>query len=180
MKDRIHDNPVMGMRIDFREICEETKGTRTVAEITVKPGGKIPLHYHHEFSEYYEVVEGELHIQVGKEIKVLHKGDYLLVPVKTNHRYFNTSDKPVKFKVVIQPGNIGFQLLVAVLNGLARDKMVTRSGLPRNLLVFGYISVVAGSNVPGIMSFLQPLLNWFHKLAVRKGIDRYLLAKYYR
>ena len=110
MKNRIHDNPVLQNRIEFKELCEETGGTRTVAEVTLKSGGKIPLHYHFEFSEYYEVLEGELKMQVGKEIKTLHKGEYLLIPVKTVHSYFNESGKEVKFKVVIQPGNIGYQL----------------------------------------------------------------------
>ena len=118
MKNRIHSNPVLGNRIEFKELCEETNGTRTVAEITLKSGGKIPLHYHYEFSEYYEVLEGELKMQIGKKIKTLQKGDYVLIPVKTVHRYFNDSKTDVKFKVVIQPGNIGYQLLVSVLNGL--------------------------------------------------------------
>ena len=179
MKNRIHDNPVLQNRIEFKELCEETSGTRTVAEVTLQSGGKIPLHYHFEFSEYYEVLEGELKMQVGKEIKTLLKGDYLLIPVKTVHRYFNESDNDVKFKVVIQPGNIGYQLLVSVLNGLARDRKVNKQGLPVNWLIRGYLSVASGSNVPGILSWLQPLLNWLYKLAIKKKVDKQLLAKYY-
>jgi mannose-6-phosphate isomerase-like protein (cupin superfamily) len=179
MKQRIHENPVIGNRIEFSEICEETKGTRTVAEITLQPFRSVPLHYHNEFSEFYEVLDGELGIQVGKEIKKLKKGEYVLVPVKAVHRYFNDTGEPVKFKVVIQPGNIGYQLLIAVLNGLARDGKVNKKGLPRNLLIFAYVSVAAGSNVPGFMSWMQPVLNWLHKLAVKRGIDKQLLSKYY-
>lgn len=179
MKNRIHNNPVLQNRIEFKELCEETSGTRTVAEITLKSGGKIPLHYHNEFSEYYEVLEGELKIQVAKEIKTLQKGDYLLIPVKKIHRYFNDSGSDVKFKVVIQPGNIGYQLLVSVLNGLARDGRVRKNGLPGNWLIRGYLSVASGSNVPGILSWLQPVLNWLYKVAIRRGLDKQLLAKYY-
>ena len=179
MKNRIHENPVLQNRIEFKELCEETSGTRTVAEVTLKSGGNIPLHYHNEFSEYYEVLEGELKMQVGNEIKTLHKGDYLLIPVKMVHKYFNVSDRDVKFKVVIQPGNIGYQLLVSVLNGLARDKRVNKQGLPTNWLIRGYLSVASGSNVPGILSWLQPLLNWLYKLAIKRKVDKQLLAKYY-
>ena len=179
MKNRIHDNPVLQNRIEFKELCEETNGTRTVAEVTLKSGGNIPLHYHFEFSEYYEVLDGELKMQVGNEIKTLHIGDYLLIPVKTAHRYFNESGKEVRFKVVIQPGNIGYQLLVSVLNGLARDRKVNKQGLPKNWLIRGYLSVASGSNIPGILSLLQPILNWLYKIAIKKGIDKQLLAKYY-
>jgi len=179
MKNRVHENPVIKNRIEFKELCEETSGTRTVAEITLRKGGRVPLHYHYEFSEYYEVLEGELKMQIGKEIKTLRKGDYVLIPTKTNHRYFNDSDSEVKFKVVIQPGNIGYQLLVAVLNGLGRDGRVNKDGLPTNWLIRGYLSVAAGSNVPGFLSWIQPLLNWLYKIAIRKGIDKQLLAKYY-
>jgi mannose-6-phosphate isomerase-like protein (cupin superfamily) len=179
MKNRIHSNPIVGNRIEFKELCEETSGTRTVAEVTLAPRGSVPLHYHHEFSEYYEVLEGELKMQVGKEIKTLRKGDYVLIPIKTVHRYFNQTDQAVKFKVVIQPGNIGYQLLVSVLNGLARDGKVRKNGLPGNWLILGYLSVASGSNVPGILTWVQPLLNWLYKLAVKKGIDKQLLSKYY-
>lgn len=179
MKNRVHENPVIKNRIEFIELCEETNGTRTVAEITLTKGGKIPLHYHFEFSEYYEVLEGELKIQVGKEIKTLRKGDYTLIPIKVAHRYFNDSDGDVKFKVVIQPGNIGYQLLVSVLNGLGRDGKVNKDGLPTNWLIRGYLSVAAGSNVPGFLSWIQPVLNWLYKIAIKRGIDKKLLAKYY-
>lgn len=179
MKNRIHDNPVLGIRTEFVELFEETNGTRTVAESVVQPGKGVPLHYHLDCTEYYEVLDGELKLQLGKEIKTLRKGDYLLVPQKANHRYFNTSDTPVKFKAVIQPGNFGSQLLISSLNGLARDGRVNKKGLPKSWLVFGYLSVVAGSNIPGIMSVLQPLLNWLYKKAVKKGIDKELLSKYY-
>jgi mannose-6-phosphate isomerase-like protein (cupin superfamily) len=179
MKDRIHKNPLLGNSIEFRELCEETKGTRTVAEITLQPNGGVPLHYHHEFSEYYEVLEGELSFVVGTEIKRLRKGDYVMIPAKTNHRYFNPGQKAVKFKVVIQPGNFGYQLLVAILNGMARDGKVNKKGLPKNWLVKGYLSVASGSNIPGFMSLLQPLFNWLYKLATKKGLDKKLLAQYY-
>lgn len=180
MRNRIHENPIIGSRVEFRELCEETKGTRTVAEITLEAGGKVPTHYHNEYSEYYEVIEGELTIVANYKTYILKKGDYYMVPVKVNHRYYNGTDSDVKFKVVIQPGNIGYQLLIAILYGLARDGKANRRGLPKNMLIFGYVSVAAGSNVPGIMSFFQPLLNWFHKLAVKKGLDKKLLMKYYK
>ena len=179
MKNRIHDNPVLGIKTEFIELCEETNGKRTVTESELQPGKGIPLHYHHDCTEYYEVLDGELKMQLGKEIKTLKKGEYLLVPKKTNHRYFNQSNNIVKFKAVIQPGNFGSQVLISSLNGLARDGKVNKQGLPKSWLLFGYLSVAAGSNIPGIMSLLQPLLNWLYKRAVNKGIDKELLSKYY-
>lgn len=179
MRNRVHENPVVKNRIEFKELCEESNGTRTVAEITLKKGGKVPLHYHYEFSEYYEVLEGQLKMQIGNDIRTLRKGDYVLIPIKTDHRYFNDSDSEVKFKVVIQPGNMGYQLLVSVLNGLARDGKVNKDGLPTNWLIRGYLSVAAGSNVPGFLSWMQPVLDRLYKIAIRKGIDKQLLAKYY-
>jgi mannose-6-phosphate isomerase-like protein (cupin superfamily) len=179
MKNRVHENPVVKNRIEFKELCEDTNGTRTVAEIILQRGGKVPLHYHYEFSEYYEVLEGELKMQIGKEIRALRKGDYVLIPIKVPHRYFNASNAEVKFKVVIQPGNIGYQLLVAVLNGLGRDGKVNKDGLPTNWLIRGYLSVAAGSNVPGFLSWIQPVLNWLYKIAIKRGVDKRLLAKYY-
>jgi mannose-6-phosphate isomerase-like protein (cupin superfamily) len=72
MKNRIHDNPYFKTGSSSKNFAKKP-GTRTVAEVTLKSGGKIPLHYHFEFSEYYEVLEGELKMQVGKEIKTCIK-----------------------------------------------------------------------------------------------------------
>jgi len=176
MRRRIHENPVIKNCIEFKELSEETKGTRTVAEITLQSGGKVPAHYHNEFSEYYEVLEGELNLQIGKKTKMLRQGEYALVPVKVNHSYYNSSGKAVRFKVIIQPGNVGYQLLVAALNGMARDRLVNRSGLPTNLYVFGFLAVASGSNIPGVKSLLQPLLRWLYKRAIRKGLDKQILS----
>jgi mannose-6-phosphate isomerase-like protein (cupin superfamily) len=73
------------------------RGTRTVAEVTLK-SGEDPLHYHFEFSEYYEVLEGELKMQVGKEIKTCIKVNTCLSGQNV-HRYFNESGNDVKFKL---------------------------------------------------------------------------------
>ena len=178
MKVRIHHNPRLGNSVEFKELCEETKGTRTVAEITLQPHGGIPLHYHHEFSEYYEVLDGELAMVVGNETRQLKKGEYVMIQPKTNPRYFNPGFRPVKFKVVIQPGNFGYQVLIAILNGLAREGKVDKNGLPRSLMIKAYLSVSSGSNIPKLALF-QPLFNWLHRLAVRKGIDKELLDRYY-
>lgn len=180
MRNRIHDNPVLGIRTEFLELFEETNGKRTVTESVVQPGKGIPLHYHRDFTEYYEVLDGEMKMQIGKQTRTLRKGDYLLVPAKTSHRYYNESENPARFKAVIQPGNFGSQLLITVLNGLARDGQVNKKGLPKSLLLFGYLSVTAGSNIPGLMSLLQPILNWFYRIAIKKGLDKQLISKYYR
>jgi quercetin dioxygenase-like cupin family protein len=82
MKNRIHDNPYFKTGSSSKNFAKKP-GNKNSSRSNIEKRGKIPLHYHFEFSEYYEVLEGELKMQVGKEIKTLHKGEYLLIPVKT-------------------------------------------------------------------------------------------------
>jgi hypothetical protein len=64
-------------------------------EIFLSPRGGNPLHYHKRFSESFKVIEGELNVQVGKEIRTLISNDTATVPINTIHRFFNSSGKPV-------------------------------------------------------------------------------------
>ena len=52
----------------------------------------LRLHFHKTFSEKFEVKEGVLFLQVGKEKKRMVVGESVTVPAGTAHRFYNETD----------------------------------------------------------------------------------------
>lgn len=89
-----------------------------------------PLHKHKIFEHAWYVLEGELIIQVEKQVSVLPKGGFVFIPKRTAHAFANQSDSVVKILVVDTPG--GFEsyyddLQAAFGNGQAIDQEVMRT-----------------------------------------------------
>jgi len=49
-----------------------------------------PIEYTQEEDEWVVVLEGEAHLLLDNEEKVLHKGDTLFIPAKTSHTILKT------------------------------------------------------------------------------------------
>ena len=61
-------NPVSGETITFIETAAETNGEYTLIEVSVAPGGGVPMaHIHPYQTETFEVLEGELSMKAGRE-----------------------------------------------------------------------------------------------------------------
>jgi quercetin dioxygenase-like cupin family protein len=67
-------NPLIGDTVTFLETSEETNGAYTLVEVTLAAGGGNGLHYHLDFDEEFEVIEGVLGVQCEKEILHLKHG----------------------------------------------------------------------------------------------------------
>ena len=71
MKKRTFFNPVINDTATFIETAEETNGKYSLIEIELYKSDGPPLHYHNAFSEKFEVIEGVLYLQVGKQKHIL-------------------------------------------------------------------------------------------------------------
>lgn len=61
------------------------------------PGKPPPRHYHPQQDERFEVQEGELTVEVGREpARVLKPGEVLEVPRGTSHRMWNAASSPAR------------------------------------------------------------------------------------
>ena len=65
----IIENPVIGEKIVFLTTSKKSNGAKSLMEVYLGPKGGNPLHYHKRFSETFKVIEGELNVQIGKDIK---------------------------------------------------------------------------------------------------------------
>lgn len=56
-----------------------------------------PPHLHRSDDEAWYVLEGSLHVRVGKEVVEAHAGSAVFVPRGTPHTYWNPGHAPVRY-----------------------------------------------------------------------------------
>ena len=61
-----------------------------VKHITVKPGGRLSLQYHHHRSEHWLVIEGEGEVEIDEQMISIKQRSHIHIPLKSVHRVKNT------------------------------------------------------------------------------------------
>jgi mannose-6-phosphate isomerase-like protein (cupin superfamily) len=176
MKKRVFKNPVIGDELTLLKSSSETQGEYTLCQIIVVPGGGNSLHIHRDYSEKFEVEEGELSIQLGKEQRILKAGESITVPKNVAHCFNNRSDDNAKFRVVFRPAQPGFEKAIAIAYGLASDGLVNKNSVPYN---FSYLSILvslSGTTPAGLAKFIMPVFRWIARRS--KKNERTLVNKY--
>src|SRR5882724_6055617 len=107
MEKRKFINPAINDSATFIKTSAETNGAFTLMEIELSKSDGPPLHFHKSFSEKFEVMDGVLYMQVGKEKKKLNIGESVLVPAGTPHRFYNETNDNVRFHITLVPGHTG-------------------------------------------------------------------------
>jgi len=171
-------NPVIEEEVTFLTTSRQSNGEKTLMEVTIGPKGGVPLHYHKRFSETFNVLEGELSVQVGKEKIKLKPGDKTKAPKNTNHRFFNTSNKPVRFTVELNPASEGFENVLRIGFGLARDGKSGPDGLPKSFVHKAILVNMGEGSFVGLFSILEKVLRYFATTDKAKKIEKELLDKY--
>jgi quercetin dioxygenase-like cupin family protein len=171
-------NPVQKDYVTFLKTAEETKGACTLVEVELAPNGGVGIHYHKTYSEKFDCLEGELKVKAGKTVHTLRPGQTVTAEPLVNHRFFNNSDKPCKFRVELKPGSRGFEQSLQVGYGLARDGQTNAKGFPKSRLALAWLFDISESNLPGWMSIFEFILRRQAKTARLRGIDSELLRKY--
>lgn len=171
-------NPVIGEEIIFLTTSKQSNGEKTIMEVTIGPKGGNPLHYHKRFSETFNVLEGELSIQVATEKMKLKAGDKALAPMNTNHRFYNTSGKPVRFIVELNPASEGFENVLRIAFGLAQDGKAGPNGMPKSFVHNGILMNMGEGYFVGLFSVLEKVFRYFGNSDKAKQIEKELLDKY--
>jgi len=178
MEKRTFENPIIGDKVTFTKTSAETKGDYTLIDVELKAGGGNSLHFHTSFSEKFEVISGELEVQVKKEIKVLRIGETYTVPPMVLHNFRNRTNDPIKFRVEIRPGHAGFENCVKIGYGLASDGLTNKKGIPSRFSHLATLLSLGDTNLPGILTLLTSLLKWRASLAKKSGIEQKLIETY--
>lgn len=160
MKKRVFVNPVIGDKAILVRSAEETKGEYTLLQIELAPGGGNMLHIHDTYSEKFEVLQGELTLQLGKLQHELHQGEAITVPPKSLHCFTNKTDSTVKFNVEFRPAQPGFERAIAIGYGLAADGLVNEKSIPSKFSHLAILVTMSGTIPAGAAKFFMPIFKW--------------------
>ncbi|MFA5583409.1 MAG: phosphomannose isomerase type II C-terminal cupin domain, partial [Bacteriovoracaceae bacterium] len=83
-------------------VLDDTPGYK-VKQITVYPGAKLSLQYHHHRSEHWIVVKGIATVTVGEETFDLHTNQSTYIPKEAKHRLANNQ----KDELIIIEAQVG-------------------------------------------------------------------------
>jgi len=180
MGKRTFVNPAINDTATFLKTSEETNGEYTLIEIDLGKSDGPPLHYHNAFSEKFQVQEGVLYVQVGKDKKILNVGESVIVPAGTSHRFYNNTNDKVKFHITLKPGHTGMENFIKIFYGLASDGLTDKKGKPKNFAHLAVALIISDSNAKGWMSLLSPIIRSVAKRAKKDGTEKWLLDRYCR
>jgi len=93
---------------------EETQGNFALVEYLIGARALVaPMHTHEHEEEYTHVLEGEVGVQIGKEVLVAQPEDLVFKPRGVPHAFWNASDEPARALEIISPA--GFERYFAEL-----------------------------------------------------------------
>ena len=130
------------------------------------------------FSERFTVIEGQLGVQIGKQLQVLRPGETEIVPAGTAHRWYNPATQPARIYVELRPGHAGFEQGLRIAYGLATDGHTNAASIPKNLLHLAVLVQMGDTKVAGPLALLTPLFGLLARIARRRGVEADLLARY--
>lgn len=176
--DRTIENPLIGDRVTFLKTAAETQGASGLVQVELAPHGGNGLHYHLTFTERFEAIDGELHVDLDGQHLVLSPGQSALAPKKAIHRFYNPSDKPITFNVEMQPAR-HFEEGLRIAYGLARDGKCSSKGIPKNIWHLAVLYELAESYLPGMPLALQKgIFGILAVIARRMGVEKQLRETY--
>ena len=176
--ERRHYHPIEKAYATFLKTSEETGGEYTLVEVEVAPGGGNDPHCHKTYAEHFAVLRGALEVMVGGETHTLRAGEKAIAPANMLHNFRNRTDGPTTFLVELRPGSAGFEKALKAAYGLARDGLVYADGTPRNLYHLVVLLEWSDIGLPGVFALTEPLFRFLARRTRRKGIDRWLEARY--
>ena len=126
------ENPVTGERFRFTETSATTDGELLAFELSLRPGGAVPIpHQHPTQTERFEVVSGRMRFRIGMRHVVAGVGDIVEVQAGVVHGFANAGPETALISVEVRPALDMEEMLAEVVEN-ARAGRMTRHGLPRN------------------------------------------------
>jgi quercetin dioxygenase-like cupin family protein len=125
--------------LDLKVSGKDTNGDLAIFEQTgLSPKRGTPLHVHHSQDEIFNIVEGEYHFIVGKDLFKLTAGDTIFLPRKVPHAWTQVSQR-AKMNVIVQPaGKLEeFFVTMAAFKGEPTKEQIAKIFLANEMEVVG-------------------------------------------
>ncbi|MFC0214998.1 cupin domain-containing protein [Paenibacillus chartarius] len=178
---RTIENRLAKDRVTFVTTAEESGGAYEYVKVELAPGGGVGLHYHLAFTEHFEALHGELHLEVDGSILTLHPGESASAAPGVPHRFFNPGSESIMFHVKIAPAR-SFERMLRIAYGLVKDgKVHEKSGIPRNIFELAVMFKLGETYMKGIPLWLQKgMFGTLYRIATHLGVEERLLQTYCR
>ncbi len=103
-----HAHPMSGDEIHNPRARETVRfistGQATVIEVTLAPGGGVPVaHAHPKTEETFTIKKGDLEAEINGQVLTLKTGDQVRVPPGTGHILRNSGKTDAVFEVLMRP-----------------------------------------------------------------------------
>lgn len=177
---RTYVNPIFKDTVTFLKTADETAGVYSEYRLTLMPGGGTPPHIHNRFTETFTALTGNLGLKLGRRTLILQPGESHTVPIGTVHNFFNPSPEEIAFGIRFDPGFVGFDRMIRILYGLARDGKTNRAGIPKSLATVVVACEIGDTNLPGLWKIAAPVLRMLAARARQNGLEQQLLDTYCR
>ena len=116
----------------------ETDGAFVQIEVTLAPGGSVPLaHIHDNIEEHFVGVEGTTVLTIDGSTHLLNPGETLIVPPGTPHVPSNPSSETVRFEVTF-PAEGNLDIFLVQVHGFLGHGKEPPSPLDRALQLTRY------------------------------------------
>ena len=96
-----------GVGVDYKVSGEQTGGAFSIVEHPIEPGRLVPPHLHTREDELSYVLEGEIGVRVGDEVKIATPGCYVFKPRGIPHTFWNAGSRTGRIIEMISPA--GFE-----------------------------------------------------------------------
>lgn len=182
MLSRTIYNPIAKDKVTFLVTGEDSCGAYELVEVDLAPGGGVLLHYHTNFIEEFEPIEGVLGIELDGTHLQVFPGQKAIAPSNSLHRFYNPSEQEtILFRTYIRPAR-NFEKTLRIGYGLVNDGKVNKNGVPGNIWHLALLLHYGESYLPGIPLFLQKkvfrvLASTATKLGKHKELEKYWMGE---
>ena len=126
-------NSKNGQTYCFLQTAASTGGSMLEMESVYIPHTPEPiLHYHPKQEEYFKILDGEVTVRIGTELRVLRAGDELHIPAGTHHGMWNPTERAAVVNWRTLPA-METEYFFETITGLVNDGKTDLKGKPRLL-----------------------------------------------
>lgn len=139
----------------IEESASNNGGKRTVFVETMSPGTSVPPHYHTRFSETFDLIKGSMKVyktdqpdveKLDASGEILQLGVLQTVEPLLYHRYV-VGDEVTTLRATVTPGDLDFERVLKILNGLAEDGEMEKYG--DDVILMGVIFELTDTHLIG-------------------------------
>ncbi|KYC39494.1 cupin [Scytonema hofmannii PCC 7110] len=173
-------NPVTGDRMTITHSSLHSHHENFQCCFDLPPGAHgAPLHYHRGMAETFEVLDGELEMELGAKsnVKILRPGEVVYVPPRMLHSFRNASNNWTTYRTEVRSG-ASFEQFIRGMFGLAIDGKVNSTGTPLNPLQFALLIEKADLVIADAPAFVESIVKRLAQIARWMGVEK-SLVKYW-